>query len=81
MADYNVIALGREAERLLRDPALLEGFDRAHNLIIAEWSATEPREAARREDLHAELRALRRLKGRLHAMATDGRQASDRRAS
>ena len=81
MADYNVIALGREAERLMRDPVFIEAFNRATALITAEWSGTEPREVARREELHAELRALRRLKGRLADMITSGRQVSDRRAS
>lgn len=77
--DFDTLALGREAARLLRDPVFLEAMVRAERLILTEWSATEPRESARREELHAELRALRRFKGRIQAMETDGRQVDDKR--
>ena len=48
--------------------------------IREEWSTTEPREAARREELHAELRGLRRFKGRIQAMETDGKQIDQKRS-
>ena len=72
MTDLNVIALGREAGRLLRDPAFQAGVRRAERMIFDEWAATHASEISRREQLHADWRALKRLEGALQAITTDG---------
>ena len=54
MTDLNVIALGREAGRLLRDPAFQAGVKRAEQMILDEWAATHASEVSRREQLHAD---------------------------
>ena len=77
--DFDTLALGREAARLLRDPAFLEAMARAERAILNDWATTHPSEHTRREELHAELRGLRRFKGRIQAMETDGKQIDDKR--
>ena len=72
MTDLNVIALGREAGRLLRDPAFVAALKNAEELIVADWSATNATEVSRREELHADLRALKRLKNALQAIQMNG---------
>ena len=75
--DLDVLALGREAARILRDPVFILAMQRAEQLILAEWSQSNASELTRREELHAELRALRRLIGRLRAMELDGEQVDN----
>ena len=77
--DQDVLALGRNAARLLRDPAFVAAMDRAEQLILAEWSQSNASEHTRREELHAELRGLRRLLGRLQALELDGKQVDETR--
>jgi hypothetical protein len=77
MSDINVIALGREAGRLLSDPAHKAAMAKAEAYIVREWAATNASEVSRREELHAELRALKRLQGALQAIHTDGTAQSD----
>ena len=78
--DFDTLALGREAARLLRDPAFLEAMVRAERMILSDWSQTHPSEVTRREELHAELRGLRRFRGRIQAMETDGKQIDQKRS-
>ena len=75
--DLDVLALGREAARILRDPVFVTAMERAEQLILAEWVQSNASEITRREELHAEVRALRRLVSRLRAMELDGKQVDD----
>ena len=77
--DIDVLALGRNAARLLRDPAFVAAVERAERLILAEWAKSNASEHTRREELHAELRGLRRFVSRLQALELDGKQVDETR--
>jgi hypothetical protein len=70
--DPKVISLGREATRLEHDPAWVGSVVKAEALIVQEWANSHESEVGRREALHAELRALRRLRGALRSLIVDG---------
>ena len=77
--DFDTLELGREAARLLRDPTLPGAMARAERPDPRRMVRHRAARSARREELHAELRALRRVKGRIQAMETDAKQIDDRR--
>jgi hypothetical protein len=78
--DFDVVRAGREAGRLLRDPSFVAAITRTEQQILTEWADSHPSEVGRREWLHAELRGVRRFKGRLAAMEIDGKRVDDQRS-
>lgn len=63
---------GSRAAALLRDPLLVETFDRLRNEYIDAWRSTAPDAAAERENLFLQLRALESVKQQLESVATTG---------
>lgn len=63
--------LDREAIRLGADPALRLLCDQVDGQIIAEWLATGPDDATRREQLWHELTGAQRLRVRLKVAQDD----------
>lgn len=57
----DVIRRGDAAHRLLNDPTLAEAFKELREDLYAEWMATDPKGAARREELYYEVYALRKI--------------------
>jgi hypothetical protein len=51
---------GEAAHRLLNDPTLAEAFRELRENLYAEWMATDPKQATRREELYYEAHALNR---------------------
>lgn len=69
-------ALGELAAQLRGNPAFGEMFARARRAVWSAWTRSLPHEAARREELHAEMRALDRLEQAAGQMIADGRRAA-----
>ena len=66
----DVLARGKQAERLLKDPVLTEAMQEAERDLLIEWRASDDPEE--REALHAELAFPDRLLRMLNAMVQDG---------
>jgi hypothetical protein len=75
MDDADRLALGREAEALLNNQAFKAALTNYRQRLQDQWADTPAEHLARREELHAELRALRGLEGALGAMLTNGASA------
>jgi hypothetical protein len=63
----DVVRRGEAAHRLLNDPTLAEAFRELREDLYAEWMASDPKHAARREELYYEAHALNRVTGKLIA--------------
>jgi hypothetical protein len=68
---------GAAADRLLNDPTLAEAFCELREDLYAEWMATEPKQAARREELYYEANALHRVTSKLIAYRAAARIRAD----
>ena len=55
------------AEELLNSDILRDAFKAAEEAVTSEWRRTRPEDSARREDLHADLRALERMQQAVRA--------------
>jgi hypothetical protein len=75
MDDAERLALGREAASLLSNNAFQEALKNYRQRLQDQWADTPADALARREELHAELRALRGFEGALNAMMTSGDRA------
>ena len=72
----DVFVDGREAERLLQDPAFQKALQRMENDTVAAWKlATEVKD---REACHATLHALEGIRSALLAMSGDKAMADAR---
>jgi len=69
------LALGREAAALLQNQAFQAALVNYRRRLQDQWADTPAEHLARREELHAELRALRGFEGALGAMMTSGDRA------
>lgn len=69
MAEETVFTDGREAERLLNDPAFAKAMQRMENDTVRDWKAATTKE--KREELHATIRAIRGVRDALDAMKGD----------
>ena len=55
------------AEDLLESDVLRNAFKAAEEAVVGEWRRTRPEDNERREDLHADLRALERMQQAVRA--------------
>jgi hypothetical protein len=72
---------GEAAHRLLNDPTLAEAFRELREDLYAEWMASDPKGAARREELYYEAHALARVTAKLIAYRAAARIRADARAA
>lgn len=63
--------LGIHAERLLNDPVLSLAFERVGEKLADTWRGSSAADAEGRERVHAEYRALQRVRGELMAYLGD----------
>lgn len=70
------IRRGNEAERLLREPLLLEAFEKIEQACLAEWKNAPTRDTEGRERIWTMVKLLERVKAHLTAVAQTGRLAS-----
>lgn len=66
------VALGRHARALLGNPAYREAMAQMKAETLAEFEASAPEEAEKRERLYQDLHALKRLENRIRILAKDG---------
>jgi hypothetical protein len=73
----DVVRRGAAADRLLNDPTLAEAFKELREDLYAEWMATDPKQAERREELYYETHALHRVTSKLIAYRGAARIRAD----
>jgi hypothetical protein len=73
----DVYRRGEAAHRLLNDPTLAEAFRDLREDLYAEWMATDPKQAERREELYYEAHALHRVTSKLIAYRGAARIRAD----
>ena len=69
---------GKEAQRLLADPVLVEAFERLEAAYTAEWKQSEFLDVNRRESAFRMFTAMGDLKRQIEAFVTDGRISEDK---
>jgi len=70
--DSQVISLGRSAEQFVTSPVWIAARRQAEAMIFAQWARTHETEIAKREALHAEMRALERFSTALQTLIANG---------
>lgn len=76
MSDANdAIRRGKDAEALVADERFQRVLRETEDRLVEEWKGETTKE--KRENLHAEVRALRRFMGRLKADITHGKIATE----
>lgn len=69
------IAEGNDAERLLESDTYKKAIRSTQNRLMIEWAQTEPHDAAQRERLYYQMRALQDVDTTLLMAANAGAQA------
>jgi len=69
------IRRGKDAEALVADERFQRVFRETEEMLVQEWKAGDTKE--KRENLHAEVRALGRFLRRLKADITNGKIANE----
>lgn len=64
-----------QAQRLLSDPLLAEGFAKLESDLMAAWKASDPRDAQGREIAWNVVQQVGRLKGYLETVMSGGKIA------
>lgn len=72
------IRKGKRAEQLLTDEVLSEAFSDVETALIDTFKSSDPFQMDERENAHAELRALARVRNRLNTYLDGQKMASDR---
>jgi hypothetical protein len=73
MDEITAIDRAHRAERLLKDPLLVEAFDKVRAAILAAFEASPARDAEGREHLFQRLKALNDAKGYLEQAARNAK--------